>query len=132
MEKGIPSIQLQKATYNAEQDLAAALGYSRAQFLGDAGSSIDNVSISNVNRSHLRGDLTGYTDTPPHYINQNDRTWSRRRPHWVGKLIEPLTTPSLILKSIPPRRHGYILTYSLRFASSRLHAFVGRVVSDNY
>ncbi|MFO1114448.1 MAG: RHS repeat-associated core domain-containing protein [Beijerinckiaceae bacterium] len=87
-------------------NLAAALGYSRAQFLGDAGGSIDNVSISNVNRSHLRGDLTGYADTLLHYINQNDRTWSVGD-LIGGKLIEPLTTPSLILKSIPKKTRTY-------------------------
>ena len=55
--------------------LASALGYNRAQFLAEAGGTIDGISISNINRSKLRADLAGYASKLVNYINQNNRTW---------------------------------------------------------
>ena len=62
-------------------NIAAALGYSRDQFLIDAGGTITSASISGVNRVALRGDLTGYAANLVSYINKTNRTWS------VGNII---------------------------------------------
>ena len=69
--------------------LASALGYNRAQFLADAGGTIDGISISNINRSKLRADLAGYASNLVNYINQNNRTWRVGDVLISGKLIKP-------------------------------------------
>ncbi|MEO6842566.1 MAG: RHS repeat-associated core domain-containing protein [Bradyrhizobium sp.] len=71
-------------------NLASAMGYSKSQFLSDAGGSIDSVSISNINRSGLRNDLVNYATSLVNYINQNNPTWSVGN-IVGGKTIQPLT-----------------------------------------
>jgi YD repeat-containing protein len=70
-------------------NLATALGYSRSQFLSDAGGTINSVSISNINRANLRADLVSYATNLINTINQNNRTWSVGNVIG-GKLIQPL------------------------------------------
>jgi len=71
--------------------LASALGYTRSQFLSDAGGTIGSgsISISNVNRAALRADLTTYANNLVNYINQNNLTWSVGNVIG-GKIIQPL------------------------------------------
>jgi RHS repeat-associated protein len=78
-------------------NLASALGYNRTQFLSDVGGTIDGVSISNVNRSALRADVSNYANNLINYINQNNRTWSVDN-IIGGKLIQPLTGSPLRLQ----------------------------------
>jgi RHS repeat-associated protein len=82
-------------------NLASAIGYSRSQFLTDAGGTQDSVSISNVNRSALRADLTTYANNLVNYIDQNNRT-STVGNIIGGKTINPLAgSPIRSLASAP-------------------------------
>jgi Domain of unknown function (DUF6531) len=75
---------------NGISGLASVLGYTRSQFLSDAGGTIGSGSIANVNRPALRADLTNYANNLVNYIDQNNRTWSVGN-IIGGKTIEPLT-----------------------------------------
>jgi RHS repeat-associated protein len=44
-------------------NLGGLLGYSQSQFLTDSGGTTDAVSISNINRTKVRSDLTTYANT---------------------------------------------------------------------
>jgi YD repeat-containing protein len=79
--------------------LASVLGYTRSQFLSDAGGTIGSVSITSVNRAALRADLTTYASNLVNYINQNNPTWSVGNVIG-GKTIQPLTG-SPIRETIP-------------------------------
>jgi RHS repeat-associated protein len=57
-------------------NLATVLGYTQSQFLSDAGGSIDSVSISNVNRANIRGDLANYANNLITYIKGNNPAWT--------------------------------------------------------
>ena len=79
----------QHAIVSGIAGLASAIGYSRSQFLSDAGGTIGSVSIADVNRAALRTDLASYATNLVNYINQNNRTWSVDNVIG-GKTIEPL------------------------------------------
>ncbi len=74
---------------NGISNLSSALGYNRTQFLSDAGGTIGSVSISSINRSALRADLTSYATNLVNYINGNNSTASVGNVIG-GKTIEPL------------------------------------------
>jgi YD repeat-containing protein len=57
-------------------NLATVLGYTQSQFLSDAGGSIDSVSISNINRANIRGDLVKYANNLITYIKGNNPAWT--------------------------------------------------------
>lgn len=83
-----PSLKFHSVTAGVP-NLSSALGYNRSQFLTDAGGTIGSYSISSVNRSNVRADLTNYANDLVGYINQNDRTWSVGSVIG-GKSIQPL------------------------------------------
>jgi RHS repeat-associated protein len=77
--------------------LATVLGYSRSQFLADAGGTVTSDpggsasgNIANVNRSKLRSDLSVYATNLVNYINQNNPAWTVGDVIG-GKIIQPLT-----------------------------------------
>ncbi len=57
-------------------NLATVLGYTQSQLLSDAGGSIDGVSISNINRTNIRSDLTQYANNLIAYIKANNPAWT--------------------------------------------------------
>jgi RHS repeat-associated protein len=81
-------------------NLAAALGYSRSQFLADVGGTLGSASIAHVNRQALRTDLVNYAGSLVNYINQTDRTLSTGGVIG-GKSIEPLTGSPIRQTSFP-------------------------------
>ena len=86
-------------------NLATVLGYSRSQFLTDAGGTSNSYSVSNLNRANLRSDLTSYATNLVNYINQNNRAWSVAN-ITGGKLIQlGSPTPGTI-----PGRHPRVIS----------------------
>ncbi len=56
--------------------LATVMGFTEEQFLADAGGTIDDVSISNLNRTNIRSDLVSYAGNLVHYIKTTNPGWS--------------------------------------------------------
>src|SRR6202034_3782268 len=58
-------------------NLGTILGYSQAQFLTDAGGTIgSDSSISNINRTKIRSDLTTYANNLVAYIKANNPVYT--------------------------------------------------------
>ncbi|MDR3468688.1 MAG: RHS repeat-associated core domain-containing protein [Xanthobacteraceae bacterium] len=81
-------------------NLGTVLGYSQSQFLSDAGGTIDSVSISNINRTKVRSDLTTYANNLVAYINANNPA-STVGQIIGGKTIIPLTGSPIRQTTLP-------------------------------
>ncbi|MBW0005451.1 MAG: hypothetical protein JO216_18410 [Hyphomicrobiales bacterium] len=81
-------------------NLGTIFGYSQSQFLSDAGGTIDSVSISNINRTKLRSDLTGYANNLIGYIKGNNPAFTLND-IIGGKTIIPLTGSPIRQTSLP-------------------------------
>ena len=81
-------------------NLGTILGYNQSQFLADAGGTIDSVSISNVNRTKIRTDLTGYANNLVAYIKANNPAFTLNNVIG-GKTIIPLTGSPIRQTSLP-------------------------------
>ena len=57
-------------------NLGTVLGYTRSQFLADAGGTIDNVSIGAIDRSASRNDLVSYANSLISYIKAQNPAWT--------------------------------------------------------
>jgi RHS repeat-associated protein len=66
----------QHTVYTGLSNLGTVLGYTRSQFLSDAGGTIDSVSISNLNRANVRNDLVAYGGNLINYIKNNNPGWT--------------------------------------------------------
>jgi RHS repeat-associated protein len=84
-----PSFKLHTVTAGLS-NLGAVLNYSQAGFIADAGGSANAVSISNLNRTNIRNDLTGYANNLVNYIKSNNPAWTVGD-IIGGKTIQPLT-----------------------------------------
>ncbi|WP_434520138.1 RHS repeat-associated core domain-containing protein [Methylosinus sporium] len=80
--------------------LGSALGYSRTQFLANAGGSLDSVSISSLNRSKIRSSLTSYANNLIDYIRANKPAASIAD-IIGGKSIVPLSGSPVRQTSLP-------------------------------
>ena len=101
----------QHALVSGIPSLASAMGYNRAQFLADAGGTINSVSISNVNRVGLRADLESYANNLVNYVNQNNHAWSVGNVIG-GKSIQNLTGSPIRLTNFPNQSPAYPVWYS--------------------
>ena len=81
-------------------NLGSILGYSQSQFLTDAGGTIDSVSISNINRTKVRSDLTSYANNLVAYILANNPAYTVNQVIG-GKTIVPLTGSPVRQTSLP-------------------------------
>jgi RHS repeat-associated protein len=81
-------------------NLGSVLGYTQSQFLSDAGGSTDGVSIGNVNRGVMRGDLVKYSNNLINYIKTNNPAASLSD-IVGGKSIQPLTGSPLRNTTVP-------------------------------
>ena len=94
-----PSIK-QHAVTAGLTNLASVMGYTQSQFLLDAGGTVDSVSISNIDRSNLRLDLTTYASNLVGYIQGNNPGWAVSNVVG-GKSIQYLTASPLRQTSLP-------------------------------
>ena len=81
-------------------NLGSILGYTQAQFIADAAATTDSVSISNINRSKLRSDLTTYANNLINYIEATNPAWTMANVVG-GKSIVPLTGSPIRQTSLP-------------------------------
>jgi RHS repeat-associated protein len=81
-------------------NLGTLLGYSQSQFLTDAGGTTDSVSISNINRTKIRSDLTAYANNLVAYIKANNPAFTLNDVIG-GKTIIPLTGSPIRQTSLP-------------------------------
>jgi hypothetical protein len=90
----------QHAVSTGLSNLGAVLGYTRSQFLADAGGTTDSVSISNLNRANIRNDLVGYANNLINYIERNNPAWTINDVVG-GKTVQYLTGSPLRLTTLP-------------------------------
>lgn len=76
------------------------LGYTQSQFLADAGGTTDSVSVANLNRANIRGDLVRYANNLISYIKSQNPAWTLNDVVG-GKTIEYLTGSPLRQTSLP-------------------------------
>jgi RHS repeat-associated protein len=82
-------------------NLGSILGYTQSQFLADAGGTIGaDSSISNINRTKIRSDLTTYANNLVSYIKANNPAYSLDDVIG-GKAIVPLTGSPIRQTSLP-------------------------------
>jgi len=81
-------------------NLGTTLGYSQSQFLADAGGTIDSLSIRNINRAALRGDLVAYSNNLINYVKGTNPA-STVNDIVGGKVIKPLTGSPLRNTTVP-------------------------------
>ena len=81
-------------------NLGTVLGYNQSQFLTDAGGTQDTVSISSINRSKLRADLTSFANNLITYIKANNPAY-RLSDIIGGKTIIPLAGSPVRQTSLP-------------------------------
>ena len=87
-------------------NLGSALGYSRTQFLSDAGGTIASYSISTISRTSLRSDLVKYATNLVSYINQNNPAWTVQN-IIGGKTIQKLTGSPIRQTTFPNLSPSY-------------------------
>ncbi len=80
--------------------LASVLGYTQSQFLTDAGGALDSVSVANLSRANIRGDLVTYANNLISYIKSHNPAWTLNDVVG-GKTVEYLTGSPLRQTSLP-------------------------------
>ena len=94
-----PSFKQHAATAG-QANLASILGYSRSQFLSDAGGTLTSTSFTGANRAALRADLLGYANNLVSTIRAQGSSWSVAN-LVGGSAIIPLTGSPLRQAALP-------------------------------